>query len=72
MSKIRFFYGESIPLEMHKVRIIQKLDLVPIERRLEAMTEAGNNTFLLRNRDVFMDMLTDSGVNAMAISNWQP
>ncbi len=51
---------------MHKVRIVQKLNLVPIERRLEAITEAGNNTFLLRNRDVFMDMLTDSGVNAMS------
>ena len=66
MSEIKFFYGENIPLEMHKVRIVQKLNLVPIERRLEAMTEAGNNTFLLRNRDVFMDMLTDSGVNAMS------
>ncbi|KUO79002.1 MAG: tryptophanase [Desulfosporosinus sp. BRH_c37] len=66
MSEVKFFSGENIPLEMHKVRIIQKLNLVPIERRLEAMTEAGNNTFLLKNRDVFLDMLTDSGVNAMS------
>lgn len=66
MSKVKFFNGENVPLEMHKVRIVQKLDLVPIERRLEAITEAGNNTFLLKNRDVFMDMLTDSGVNAMS------
>ncbi|HWP95642.1 MAG TPA: tryptophanase [Syntrophomonadaceae bacterium] len=66
MSNIKFHYGENIPLEMHKVRIVQKLNLVPIERRLEAITEAGNNTFLLKNRDVFMDMLTDSGVNAMS------
>jgi tryptophanase len=66
MSNIKFFYGENIPLEMHKVRIVQKLNLPPIERRLEAIKEAGNNTFLLKNRDVFMDMLTDSGVNAMS------
>ena len=66
MSKVKFFYGENIPLEMHKVRIIQKLNLVPIERRLEAMREAGNNTFLLMNRDIYLDMLTDSGVNAMS------
>ena len=66
MSNIKFFSGEQIPLEMHKVRIVQKLELPPIDRRLEAITEAGNNTFLLRNRDIFLDMLTDSGVNAMS------
>jgi len=66
LSNIKYHYGEKIPLEMHKVRIVQKLNLVPIERRLEAITEAGNNTFLLKNRDVFLDMLTDSGVNAMS------
>ena len=66
MDKVRFFGGEQIPLEMHKVRIVQKLNLPPVEARLRAINEAGNNTFLLQNRDVFMDMLTDSGVNAMS------
>lgn len=66
MSQIKFFEGENVPLEMHKVRIVQKLNLIPVEERLKAMSEAGNNTFLLRNRDVFLDMLTDSGVNAMS------
>ena len=66
MAKVKFYTGENIPLEMHKVRIVQKLNLPPIERRLEAMEEAGYNTFLLKNADVFMDMLTDSGVNAMS------
>jgi tryptophanase len=51
---------------MHKVRIIQKLLLLPIEERLRSLREAGFNTFLLKNRDVFLDMLTDSGVNAMS------
>lgn len=66
MANVKFFSNEQVPLEMHKVRIVQKLELLPVERRFEAMTEAGNNTFLLKNRDVFMDMLTDSGVNAMS------
>ncbi len=66
MSDVKFYSGEFIPLEMHKVRIVQKLNLIPIEQRLQAVTEAGNNTFLLKNRDVFLDMLTDSGVNAMS------
>ena len=66
MANVKFINGQSFPLEMHKVRIIQKLNLIPIEARQEAMAAAGNNTFLLKNRDVFMDMLTDSGVNAMS------
>lgn len=66
MANVKFFGKESVPLEMHKVRIVQKLKLAPIAERLAAITEAGNNTFLLQNADVFMDMLTDSGVNAMS------
>ncbi len=66
MSHIDFYSGEFVPLEMHKVRIVQKLQLIPVEQRQKAVTEAGNNTFLLKNRDVFLDMLTDSGVNAMS------
>ncbi|MFJ7732204.1 tryptophanase [Lysinibacillus sp. NPDC097231] len=66
MTSIKFYSGESIPLEMHKVRIVQKLNLPPVERRIIAIKEAGYNTFLLKNEDIFMDMLTDSGVNAMS------
>lgn len=65
-SKIKFYSGESIPLELHKVRVVQKLHLVPIERRLEALYEAGFNTFRLDTKDVFLDMLTDSGTNALS------
>ena len=66
MTVIRFFSGEQIPVEMHKTKILQKLNLIPIDKRLEAITEAGYNTFLLSNSDVFLDMLTDSGTNAMS------
>ena len=66
MANVKFYGNENIPLEMHKVRVVQKLNLPPVERRLEAINEAGNNTFLLKNKDVFLDMLTDSGVNAMS------
>ncbi|KAA6302384.1 MAG: Tyrosine phenol-lyase [Candidatus Ordinivivax streblomastigis] len=64
--KIKFYSGENIPLELHKVRVVQKLHLVPIERRLEALKEGGFNTFRLSTQDVFLDMLTDSGTNAMS------
>ena len=39
-QKVKFFSGEQVPLEMHKVRVVQKLNLVPVERRVEAITEA--------------------------------
>jgi tryptophanase len=63
---VKFFNGKEIPLEMHKVRIVQSLKLVPVERRLEAVREAGFNSFLLGTKDIFLDMLTDSGTNAMS------
>ncbi len=65
-SKVKFFSGEEIPLELHKVRIVQKLFLNPIDQRLKAMQTAGYNTFQLNTLDVFLDMLTDSGTNAMS------
>jgi len=62
---IRLSNGKEIPIEMHKVRIVQQVRLAPARERLKAMEEAGYNTFLLRTRDLFLDMLTDSGTNAM-------
>ena len=67
MSQIKFYkQEEQVPLEMHKVRVVQKLYLPTVEERVKKINEAGNNTFLLQNKDVYMDMLTDSGVNAMS------
>jgi tryptophanase len=66
MANIKFFRDDSVPVEMHKVRIIQKIHLIDVDARLKAVKDAGNNTFLLHNKDVFLDMLTDSGVNAMS------
>ena len=63
---IQLSNGSVIPVEMHKVRIVQKTSLPLIARRLAAIQEAGYNTFLLRTRDIFLDMLTDSGTNAMS------
>lgn len=66
MSSIKFYKHEQIPVEMHKVKIVQKLNLLETDERLKKMQEAGFNTFKLHNGDIFLDMLTDSGVNAMS------
>ena len=66
MSQIKFYNRAPVPVEMHKVKIVQKLSLLPVKERLKKLREAGFNTFMLHNGDIFMDMLTDSGVNAMS------
>jgi tyrosine phenol-lyase len=63
---IKLLSGKEIPIDMHKARMVQKISLTPVEERLRAIAEAGYNTFLLRTKDIFLDMLTDSGVNAMS------
>ena len=40
MSEVKLFSGEKLPLEMHKVRVVQKLNLLPVEARQKAMAAA--------------------------------
>jgi len=63
---IKLSNGKEIPMEVHKVRIVQQTRLVPIDERLKAIQDGGYNTFALRTKDIFLDMLTDSGTNAMS------
>jgi tryptophanase len=63
---VKLANGKELPVEMHKARMVQKIRLIPAEDRLKAIQEAGYNTFLLRTKDVYLDMLTDSGVNSMS------
>ncbi len=63
---VKLSNGKELPMEMHKVRIVQKTFLIPADQRLKAIEEGGYNTFSLRTRDLFLDMLTDSGTNAMS------
>ncbi|MGQ9624567.1 MAG: tryptophanase [Candidatus Bathycorpusculaceae bacterium] len=65
-TSIKLSDGREMPIEMHKARMVQRILLPPVKRRLEAMEEAGYNTFQLKTKDVFLDMLTDSGTNAMS------
>ena len=64
--KVKLSNGKELPIEMHKIKIVQKTSLPPAAKRLAAIQEAGYNTFLLRSKDIFLDMLTDSGTNAMS------
>ena len=66
MPEIKFYSRDPVPVEMHKVKIVQQLKWLNTDERLARMKEAGFNTFQLHNIDIYLDMLTDSGVNAMS------